>query len=68
MIFKILPFATVYSFNEIDDQLDTLSKLILRAIDKHVPLVKTKFARLSLPSMKDIKIKKLQRKRDQWRH
>ena len=39
--FKTLPFSTVYSLNETDDQLDTLNKLILSVIDKHAPLVKT---------------------------
>ena len=66
--FKTLPFATVYSFNETDDQLDTLNKLILSVIDKHTPLVKTKFTRPPAPWMKDIKINKLQRERDHWRH
>ena len=38
--FKTLSFATVvYSFNETDDQLDTLNILILLVIDKHAPLV-----------------------------
>ena len=66
--FKTLPLSTVYSFNETDDQLDTLNKLILSVIEKHAPLVKTKFARPPAPWMKDIKINKLQRKRDHWRH
>ena len=64
--FKALPFATMYSFNETDDQLDTLNKSILSVIDKHTPLVKTKFTRPSAPWMKDIKINKLQRDRDHW--
>ena len=66
--FKALPFATVYSFNETDDQLDTLNKLILSVIDKHAPLVKTKFTRPPAPWMKDIKINNLQRERDHWRY
>ena len=66
--FKTLPFATMYSFNETDDQLDTLNKLILSVIDKHAPLVKTKFTRPAAPWTKDIKINKLQRERDHWRH
>ena len=66
--FKTLPFATVYSFNETDDQLDTLNKLILSVIDKHAPLVKIKFTRPPAPWMKDIKINNLQRERDHWRH
>ena len=60
--FKTLPFSAVYSFNETNDQLDTLNKLILSAIDKQVPLVKTTFTRPPAPWMKDIKIDKLQRK------
>ena len=65
--FKTLPLATVYSFNETDDQLDTLNKLILSVIDKHAPFVKTKFTGLPALWMKDIKIDKLQRERDHWR-
>ena len=52
--FDTLPFATVYSFNETDDQLDTLSKLILSVIDKHAPFVKTKFTRPPAPWIKSI--------------
>ena len=66
--FMALSFATVYSFNETDDQLDTLNKLILSVIDKHAPLVKTKFTRPRAPWMKDIKTNKLQRERGHWRH
>ena len=66
--FKTLPFATAYSFNETDDQLDTLNKLIFSVIDKHAPLFKTKFTRPPALCMKDIKINKLQRERDHWRH
>ena len=66
--FKTLPLGTVYSFNETDDQLETLNKLILSEIDKHAPLVKTKFTRPPAPWMKDIKINTLQRKQDHWGH
>ena len=38
--FKTLPFRTEYSFNETDDLLDTLKKLILSVIHKHAPLSK----------------------------
>ena len=64
--FQVLPFATMYSFNQTDDQLDTLNKSILSVIYKHAPLVKTKFTRPSASWMKDIKISKLQRDRDHW--
>ena len=53
----------MYSFNETDDQLDTLNKLILSVIDKHAPLVKTKFTRPPAPWMKDIKDNRLQREK-----
>ena len=66
--FKTLPFATVYSFNETDEQLVTLNKLILSVIDKDASLVKTKFTRPPAPWMKDIKINKLHCKRNDWRH
>ena len=66
--FKALPFATVYLFNETDDQLDTLNKLILSVNDKHPPLAKAKFTRPPAAWMKDIKINNLQRERDHWRH
>ena len=65
--FKTLPFATVCLFNEIDDQPGTLNKLFLSVIDKHAPLVKTKFTRPTAPWLKDIKINKLKRERDHWR-
>ena len=58
---KLLPFATVYLFNETDDQLDTLNKLFLSVIDKQAPLVKTKFTRSPGPWMKE-------RNQDHWRH
>ena len=32
----------MYSFNETNDQLDTLNQLILSVIEKHAPFVKTK--------------------------
>ena len=63
-----MPFATVYSFNETDDQLDTLNKLIFSVVDKHEPLVKTKFARPPASWMKDLKMNKLQCDWDHWRH
>ena len=66
--FRTLTLATLYSFNETDDQLDTLNKLILSVIDKHAPLLKTKFTKPPAPWMKDIKIDKLKQERDHWGH
>ena len=58
----------VYYFDDPNDQLDTLNKLILNVINEHGPLMKTKFTRPPAPWIKDFEINKLQRKRDQWRH
>ena len=41
--FKVLPISLVYFFDDSSDQLDTLNKLILNAINEHAPLMKTKF-------------------------
>jgi len=62
-----LPFSLVYTFDNADDQLDTLNKLLLSVIDNHAPLTKTKFTRPPAPWMKDIQISDLQRKRDKLR-
>ena len=53
----------VYSFDNPNDQLDTLDKLILNAINEHAPLTKTKFMRPTAPLMKDFEIKKLEKER-----
>ena len=58
----------MYSFNETDDQLDTLNKLIFLVIEKHAPLSKTKFTRTPAPWIKDIKTNKIQRDRKNWGH
>ena len=41
--FKTLPLASIYSFQGPNEQLDTLNNLILECIERHAPLVKTKF-------------------------
>ena len=52
--FSTLPFSTVYSFDNPDDQLAMLSKLILDCIDRHAPLKRTKLTRLPAPWMKQL--------------
>ena len=61
-----LPFTSAYSFDDTEDQLDTLNKLILTAIDKHGPIVRTKFTGPPPPFMKGVE--HLPCKRDHWRH
>lgn len=54
--------------DETEDQVDTLTKLILMLIYKHTPPVKTKFSRQPAPWMKDTKINNLQHEKDHWQH
>ena len=62
-----LPFSTVCSFDNPDDQLAKLSKLIFNCIDRHAPLKRTKFTRPSVPLMKQLHIIELQKQRDKYR-
>ena len=57
--FNVLPTSLIYSFDDSNDQLDTLNKLILNVINEHAPLIKTKFTRPPAPWMKDFEINKL---------
>ena len=57
----------VYSFDDSNDQLDALNKLILNAINEHAPLMKTTFTRPPAPWMKNFEINKLQREREHRR-
>ena len=66
--FKTLPKSLVYSFDNPNDQLDTLDKLILNEINEHAPLTRTKFMRPTAPWIKDFEIKKLEKEKDHWRH
>ena len=54
--FKTLPLALVYSFEDPNEQLDTLNNLILEFIERHAPLIKTKFTHLPVPWMKQLDI------------
>ena len=65
---KTLLIYLVYSFDDLNDQLDTFHKLTLNAINEHAPLMKTRFTRPSAPWMKDFEINKLQKEWDHWRH
>ena len=66
--FRALPISLVQSFDDPNDQLDTLNKLILSVINEHAPLMKTKFTRSPAYWMKDFEINKLQRGSGYWRH
>ena len=66
--FKEFQVSLVYSFDDPNDQLDTLNILILNAINEHAPLMKAKLTRPPPPWMKDFEINTLQRERDHWSH
>ena len=62
--FSTLPFSTVYSFENPEDQLAMLNKLILDCIDRHAPLKRKKITRPPPPWMKQLEIIELQK----WRN
>ena len=66
--FKTLPLVLVYSFEYPNEQLDTLNNLILECIERHEPLVRTKFTHPPAPWMKQLDIADLQKKRDNYRY
>ena len=54
--FKTLPLALVHSFEDPNEQLDTLNNLILECIERNAPSVKTKFTHPPAQSMKQLDI------------
>ena len=61
--FGTLQLSLVYDFEDPNEQLDILSKLMLECIERHAPLVKTKFTQLPAPRMKQLDIANLQKKK-----
>ena len=59
--FKTLPLSLVYSFEVLNEQSDTLKNVILECIERHAPLVKTKFTHSPAPWMKQLHIADLQK-------
>ena len=59
--FKTLPLSLVYSFEDSNEQLDTLNNLILECIERNAPLVKTKFTHPPAPWMKQLDIADLRK-------
>ena len=60
--FQQLPLNLVYSFNDPDDQVAILNKLITDCINIHAPLKRVKLTRPIAPWMHDPKIIELQKK------
>ena len=59
--FKTLPLALVYSFEDPNEQVDTLNNWILKCIERHARLVKSKFTHPPAPWMKQLDIADLQK-------
>ena len=59
--FKTLPSALVYSFENLNEQLDTLNSLILECINQQATFVKNKFTNPPAPWMKELDIADLQK-------
>ena len=58
----------MHSFDNPDDQLDILNKIILECIECHAPLKRTKFTRHPAPWMKDLDIVALLNQRNKLRY
>ena len=47
--FKQLPTSLVYAFNEPDDKISVLNKLVNQFISEHAPIKRAKFTRRPAP-------------------
>ena len=56
--FKQLPTSLVYAFDEPDDKISVLNKLVNQCISEHAPIKRTKFTRPPAPWLKDPEISK----------
>lgn len=65
--FSALPFPAINRFEDSDDQLAVLNRLILDCFYRNPPLKKTKFTRLPAPRMKEIDVIVLQNKDHKYR-
>ena len=54
--FKQLPTSLAYAFDEPDDKISVLNKLVNQCISEHAPMKRTKFTRPPAPWMKDPEI------------
>ena len=55
---KQLPTSLVYAFDELDDKISVLNKLVNQCISEQAPIKWTKFTRPPAPWLKDPKISK----------
>ena len=66
--FRELPLNLVYAFDEPDDQVTILNKLILDCIEKHAPIKRIRLTRPVAPWMKDESIVNLKTQLEHHRH
>ena len=65
--FSQLPLSTVYSFEDLDDQVETLNKLITDCLSCHAPTKRLKFTHPLAHWMKTLDIINLQKERNELR-
>ena len=53
--FKTLPLALVHSFEDSSEQWDIFTNLILECIERHAPVVRTKFTHSPAPWMETVR-------------
>ena len=66
--FRELPLNLVYAFDEPDDQVTILNKLVLDCIEKHAPIKRVRLTRPVAPWMKDESIVNLKTQLEHHRH
>ena len=66
--FRELPLNLVYAFDEPDDKVTILNKLILDCIEKHAPIKRIRLTRPVAPWMKDKSIVNLKTQLEHHRH
>ena len=60
-----LPLSSVYSFEDLDDQVETLNKLVTDCLSCHAPIKRLKFSHPPAQWMKTLDIINLQKERNE---
>ena len=62
--FQTIPFAVAESFDDPDDQLHIINKLVNECLERHCPLIRTRVTRPPAPWMRTPNIENLKLQRD----
>ena len=65
--FQTIPFVVAESFDDPDDQLQTINKLFNECLERHCPLIRTRVTRPPAPWMRTPNIENLKLQRDKLR-